>query len=151
MIAILTGVRWNLSMGLTCISFIARDGENCLLCFLAIWISSFEKVHFSSVSHFFIGSLIWGGVWFFELPVYSSYQSFVWCTSSKEYSPHSIGGLFNLETISFVVQKVVSFVHPFFLLLGHLCSTEEVLAYTYCFQSIPCSFILLTAMFWVWY
>jgi hypothetical protein len=29
------------------------------MCFLAIWISSFEQVLFSLVAHFFIGSLIW--------------------------------------------------------------------------------------------
>jgi hypothetical protein len=60
MIAILTGVRWNLSVVLICISFMARDGEHFFMCFLAIWISSFEKVLFSSVAHFFIGSLILG-------------------------------------------------------------------------------------------
>jgi hypothetical protein len=38
----------------------ARDGEHFSMCFLAIWISSFEKVLFSSVAHFFIGLLIWG-------------------------------------------------------------------------------------------
>jgi hypothetical protein len=38
----------------------ARDGEDFFMCFMAIWISSFEKVLFSSVAHFFIGSLIWG-------------------------------------------------------------------------------------------
>jgi hypothetical protein len=58
MIAILTGVRWNLSVVLICISFMARDSEHFFMCFLAIWISSFEKVLFSSVAHFFIGSLI---------------------------------------------------------------------------------------------
>jgi hypothetical protein len=58
MVVILTGVRWNLSVVLTCISFIARDGAFFLV--FAIWISSFEKVQFSSVTHFFIGSLIWG-------------------------------------------------------------------------------------------
>jgi hypothetical protein len=42
MVAILTGVRWNLSVVLIC--FMARDGEDFFLCFLAIWISSFEKV-----------------------------------------------------------------------------------------------------------
>jgi hypothetical protein len=30
------------------------------MCFLAIWISSFEKVLFGSIAHFFIGSLILG-------------------------------------------------------------------------------------------
>jgi hypothetical protein len=47
------------SVVLICISFMARDGEYFFMCFLAIWTSSFEKVLFSSVAHFFIGSLIW--------------------------------------------------------------------------------------------
>jgi hypothetical protein len=51
-------VRGNLSEVLICISFIARDGEHFFMCFLAIWISSFEKVLFSSLAHFFIGSLV---------------------------------------------------------------------------------------------
>jgi hypothetical protein len=41
----------------------AKGGEHFFMCFLAIWILSFEKVRFSSVAHFFIGSLIfWGGL-----------------------------------------------------------------------------------------
>jgi hypothetical protein len=66
MIAILTGMRWNLSVVLIYISFMARDGGHFVMYFLAIWISSFEKVLFSSVAHFFIGSLIW--VEFFGAP-----------------------------------------------------------------------------------
>jgi hypothetical protein len=58
MIAILTGVRWNLSVVLICISFMARDGEHFFMCFLDIWASSFEKALFSSVAYFFIGSLV---------------------------------------------------------------------------------------------
>jgi hypothetical protein len=34
--AILTGVRWNLSVVLICIAFMARNGEHFFLCFLAI-------------------------------------------------------------------------------------------------------------------
>jgi hypothetical protein len=45
---------------LICISFMARDGEHFFMCFLAIWLSSLETVLFSSVAHFFVGSLIWG-------------------------------------------------------------------------------------------
>jgi hypothetical protein len=59
MIAILTGLRWNLSFVLICISFRARDGEHFLCAFLAIWIS-FEKDLFISVAQFFVGLLTWG-------------------------------------------------------------------------------------------
>jgi hypothetical protein len=54
----------------------ARDAEHFFMYFLDIWTSSFEKVLFSSVAHFFIGSLIFGEFSFFELSVYSSYESF---------------------------------------------------------------------------
>jgi hypothetical protein len=54
---------------------------------------------------------------------------------------HSVGALCNLKTISFVVQKFLiscSPTCPFFLLVAGFLefwsSTEEVLAYTYCFQ-----------------
>jgi hypothetical protein len=56
MVATLTGVKWNLSVVLICISFMAKDSEHFLMCFLATWIFSFEKVLFSSIAHFFIGS-----------------------------------------------------------------------------------------------
>jgi hypothetical protein len=35
--------RWNFSVVLICISFMARDGEHFFMWFLAIWISSLEK------------------------------------------------------------------------------------------------------------
>jgi hypothetical protein len=75
-------VRWNLSVVLIPISFITRDVEHFFMCFLAIWISSFEKVLFSSLAHFFIGSLICENLVFW-VPIHSSYQSFVWCVAGK--------------------------------------------------------------------
>jgi hypothetical protein len=56
-------LRWNLSVVLIYISFMARDGEHFFMCFLAIWTSPIEKVLFRSVAHFFIGSLIFFFFW----------------------------------------------------------------------------------------
>jgi hypothetical protein len=58
MMDILTGVRMNLSVVLVSISFMARDGEHFFQVFFGQLISSFEKVLFSSLANFFIGSLI---------------------------------------------------------------------------------------------
>jgi hypothetical protein len=60
MIAILTEARWNLGVVLIYVSHMARDDEHFLMSFLAILTSSFEKVLFSSVAHFFISSLVLG-------------------------------------------------------------------------------------------
>jgi hypothetical protein len=54
-------VRWNLSVVLICISFIAKAIKaHFFMCLFAIWNYFFEKVLFSSVAHFLIGSLILG-------------------------------------------------------------------------------------------
>jgi hypothetical protein len=60
MLAVLTGMRWNYSVVLICICF--RPGMvsifSCV--FWPFGLLSFEKVLFSSVSQFFVGSLIVG-------------------------------------------------------------------------------------------
>jgi hypothetical protein len=60
MVAILTGVRWNFSPVLIIISLCLEMMNIFFMCFLATWTSSFEKVLFSSIAHFFSGSLIFG-------------------------------------------------------------------------------------------
>jgi hypothetical protein len=66
------------------------------MCFLGILTSSFEKVLFSSVAHFFIGSLIWG-----EFSILSSLYILVISSLSDVQSEnmfsHSVGCLFNLR------------------------------------------------------
>jgi hypothetical protein len=51
-LAILTGVKWNLRVVLICISLMTKDGEHFFRCFSAIWYSSVENCMFSSVPHF---------------------------------------------------------------------------------------------------
>ena len=56
-LAILTGVRWNLRV-LICISLMIKDAEHFFRCFSAIWYSSGENSLFISEPHFLRGYLI---------------------------------------------------------------------------------------------
>jgi hypothetical protein len=51
-LAILTGMRWNLRVVLICIFLMTKDFEHFFMCFLAIQYSSVENSLFSSVPHF---------------------------------------------------------------------------------------------------
>ena len=58
MIAILSGVKWYLTVVLNCVSVTISDGEHFFMCLLAIHICSLEKSLFGFSAHFSIGLLV---------------------------------------------------------------------------------------------
>ena len=73
-LAILTGVRWNLRVILICISLVIKDVEHFFMCFSDIRYSSVENTLFSSVCSPIFNEVIWfSGVQLLEFFIYIGY------------------------------------------------------------------------------
>jgi hypothetical protein len=95
-LAILTGVRWNLRVVLICISLMIKDAEHFFFrCFSAIQYSSGENSLFSSEPHFLMGLF--------------DFLEFTFLRYILDVSPQSVGGSFVSLTVSFALQKLCNF------------------------------------------
>jgi hypothetical protein len=143
-LAILTGVRWNLRVVLICIFLMIKDVEQLFRCFSAIRYSSVEDSLFSSVPLLLIG--LFG---FLESTLLSSLYILVISPLSDlglvKIFPQSVGCLHVLLTLSFALQKLCNFMRSHLSILDITAQASSVVQeFSPCahiFKALPHSFL----------